>query len=400
MTAYKYIARNELGKKITGKLQANDEIDLQARLKNENLYLESAQEQVKKSLGRKIRSDRVADFSRNIGKLVGAGVSLVKALKIICDDETLRQKERNVYADILKQVRTGVSLSEAMTMQGMAFPPMMISMFRSAEASGTLEATANQMAEYYAKEYKLHKKIKSSMTYPKILGVLMVIVLCIIMGYVVPQFEDLFAQMDELPGPTKVLLAVSDFISSKWYLLILFGVIGFIVFKLLFAVPSIKYLKDKMKIKFPKIGKLQKIIYTARFARTLASLYNAGLPIISCITIARDTIDNRYIESQFDLVIKDVQAGQNLSDALAKVDGFVKKLVSSVVVGEETGTLDDMLNSAADQLEYDSEMAVQSMVSMLEPMIIVVLAFMVGFIIVSVIQPIYGSYDTIANSAK
>jgi type IV pilus assembly protein PilC len=400
LTTYKYIARNDKGKKITGKLQANDDIDLQARLKNENLYLESAEEVVKKSMGKKIRADRVADFARNLGKLIGAGVSLVRALRIICDDETLRQKERNLYENVLKQVRTGISLSEAMTMQGMAFPSMMINMFKSAEASGTLEATANQMAEYYAKEYKLYKKIKSSMTYPKILGVLMVVVLAIIMGYVVPQFEDLFAQMESLPATTEILLGLSNFIANKWYLIILFGVIGFILFKLLFSVPSIKYLKDKMKIKFPKIGKLQKIIYTARFSRTLASLYNAGLPIISCITIARDTIGNRYLEAQFDTVIKDVQAGQNLSDALAKVDGFVKKLVSSVVVGEETGTLDDMLNSAADQLEYDSEMAVQSMVSMLEPMIIVVLAFTVGFIIVSVIQPIYGSYDAIANSTK
>ena len=400
MTTYKYLALNDKGRKITGKLQANDDIDLQARLKNENLYLESCTEVVKKAMGKKIRADRVADFARNLGKLIGAGVSLVRALRIICDDETLRQKERNIYEDVLKQVRTGISLSEALTMQGMAFPSMMINMFKSAEASGTLEATANQMAEYYAKEYKLHKKIKSSMTYPKILGVLMVVVLAIIMGYVVPQFEDLFAQMESLPASTEILLGMSNFIADRWYLLILFGIIGFIVIKILFAVPSIKYLKDKVKIKLPKIGKLQKIIYTARFARTLASLYNAGLPIISCITIARDTIGNRYLEAQFDMVIKDVQAGQNLSDALAKVDGFVKKLVSSVVVGEETGTLDDMLNSAAEQLEYDSEMAVQSMVAMMEPMIIVVLAVMVGFIIISVIQPIYGSYDAIANSTK
>ena len=400
MTTYKYIARNDKGKRVTGKLQVNDDIDLQARLKNDNLYLESATEVVKKTSGKKIRADRVADFARNLGKLIGAGVSLVRALRIICDDETLRPKERLIYEDVLKQVRTGVSLSEALTMQGMSFPPMMINMFKSAEASGTLEATANQMAEYYAKEYKLHKKIKSSMTYPKILGVLMVIVVAIIMGYVVPQFEDLFAQMESLPASTEILLAVSNFIADKWYLLILFGIIGFIIFKIMFAIPSIKYLKDKAKIKMPKIGKLQKIIYTARFARTLASLYNAGLPIISCITIARDTIGNRYLEAQFDTVIKDVQAGQNLSDALAKVDGFVKKLVSSVVVGEETGTLDDMLNSVAEQLEYDSEMAVQSMVSMMEPMIIVVLAVLVGFIIISVIQPIYGSYDAIANSTK
>ncbi len=382
MTTYKFIARNALGKRVTGKQQANDEIDLQARLKNDNLYLESATEETKRTSQKRIRADRIADFSRSIGQLIGAGVSLVRALRIICDDETLRQKERTLYSDVLKQVRTGVSLSEAMAMEGAAFPPMMINMYRSAEASGTLEATAKQMAEYYSKEYKLNKKIKSSMTYPKILGALMVVVLLIIMGYVVPQFEDLFAQMDSLPASTEILLAISNFVSEKWYVLIIFGVIAFILFKLLFSIPAIHYLKDKIKIKVPKIGKLMRIIYTARFARTLASLYNAGLPIISCLTIARDTIDNRYIESQFEAVIKDVQAGQNLSDALAKVDGFTKKLVSSVVVGEETGTLDEMLNSAADQLEYDSEMAIQSMVSMLEPMIIVVLAVLVGFIII------------------
>lgn len=400
MTTFKYTARNVIGKRVTGKLQANDEIDLQARLKNDKLYLESATEVVKRAAQKRIRADRISDFSRSIGQLVGAGVSLVRALRIICDDETLRQKERNLYADVLKQVRTGVSLSDAMAMEGSAFPPMMINMYRSAEAAGTLEATAKQMAEYYSKEYKLNKKIKSSMTYPKILGVLMVIVLLIIMGYVVPQFEELFAQMEDLPVATKILLAISEFVTEKWFLLILFGVIGFIFFKLLFSVPAIHYLKDKIKLKLPKIGKLMRIIYTARFARTLASLYNAGLPIISCITIARDTIDNRYIESQFETVIKDVQAGQNLSEALAKVDGFTKKLVSSVIVGEETGTLDDMLNSAADQLEYDSEMAIQGLVSMLEPMIIVVLAVLVGFIIVAVIQPIYGSYDAIANATK
>lgn len=400
MNTYRFVARNEQGKRITGSLSANDEMDLQSRLKNDNLYLETANEVVRKSLAKKIRADRVADFARNIGKLIGAGVSLVRALRIICDDETLRQKERNIYADILKQVRTGLSLSESMQMQGAAFPPMMINMFRSAEASGTLEATANQMAEYFSKEYKLTKKIKSSMTYPKILGVLMVIVVAILMGYVVPQFQDLFDSMGELPGTTKVLLGISNFVANKWYLLILFAVVGFIILKLLFSVPSVKLAKDKIKIKLPKIGKLMKIIYTARFSRTLASLYNAGLPIISCLMIARDTIDNRYIESQFDVVIKDVQAGQNLSEALTKIDGFVKKLISSVVVGEETGTLDDMLNSAADQLEYDSEMAIQSMVSMLEPCIIVFLAGVVGFIIISVIQPIYGSYDAIANSVK
>jgi type IV pilus assembly protein PilC len=145
-------------------------------------------------------------------------------------------------------------------------------------------------------------------------------------------------------------------------------------------------------------GKLLQIIYTARFARTLSSLYSAGISIINCLTIAKNTIGNVYIESQFDSVIAEIRAGGNLSEAIDKVDGFTKKLSSSIMVGEETGALDTMLTSIADQMEYESEMALSKLVSYLEPVMIVVMAVIVGFIMISVIQPIYGSYQTISTS--
>lgn len=400
MERYRYKAKDENGKMVTGTMQAIDEIDLHAKLKQNNRYLVSAKQIVVKKASKKLKSNQISDFSRNVGKLVGAGVSLVRALKIISEDETIKPIEREIYTGILKNVRSGMTLSDAMAEQGDAFPPLFVNMFKSAETSGNLDQTANQLAIYYDKEYRLNGKVKSAMTYPKILCVLIVAVVAIIMGYVIPQFSDLFAQMGQLPLSTRILLAVSNFVKDRWYILILFGVILFMIYKVFMAIPAIHVIIAKIEVRFPKIGQLRKIIYTARFARTLSSLYSAGIPMISCLQIAKGTIGNLYIESQFDKVIADVRSGSSLSEAIDKVDGFTKKISSTILVGEETGSLDSMLVSVADQMEYESEMAINRLVAMLEPAMIVVMATIVGFIIISVIQPIYGSYQAIATSYK
>lgn len=398
MVTYKYRAQDENGKMISGTMQATDELDLHARLKQENKYLIQAKAQIEKNGMRRLKSNVVSDFAKNIGELLGAGVSLVKALRIISEDESIKPKEREVYAGLLKQVRSGIPLSDAMLASGDAFPPLFINMIKSAESSGSMDKISLQMSVHYEKEYRLNQKVKSSMTYPKILCVLIVVVVAIIMGYVIPQFKDLFSQMDSLPASTTILLAISNFVKHKWYVLIIAAVVIYIFSRVLMAIPAVRYAKDKLELKLPVIGKLRKVIYTARFARTLSSLYSAGISIINCLQIARNTIGNSYIERQFDRVIADVRAGMNLSESIDKVDGFTKKLSSSVAVGEETGALDTMLVSIANQMEYDSEVAMNKLVSYLEPAMIVVMAAVVGFVIISVIQPIYGSYATIANS--
>jgi len=394
---YKYKAKDENGRTVSGTMAAMDEVDLQNRLKEEKKYLISVREEVNEVHIKRLKANVIAEFARNIGELVGSGVTLVRALKIISEDESVKPKHREVYAAILKQVRSGVSLSDAMQAQGDAFPPLLINMYRSSESTGNLDVISLQMATYYEKEHRLNAKIKSSMTYPKILSALIVVVVAVIMGFVIPQFESLFAQMGELPLPTRVLLAISGFVKTKWYLLILFAIIIFILIKLLMAIPMVHYFMSFLEVKMPVIGKLRKTIYTARFARTLASLYSAGIPIMQCITIARTTIGNAYIEKQFDQLLADIRNGENLSEAVSKVDGFMKKLSSTIMVGEETGAMDKMLASIANQLEYDSEIALNKMVSYLEPVMIVVMAVIVGFIIIAVIQPIYGSYEAIAT---
>ena len=171
------------------------------------------------------------------------------------------------------------------------------------------------------------------------------------------------------------------------------------LYKIIFSVPAIRFWIDRIEIHLPKIGKLRRIIYTARFARTLSSLYSAGIPIITCLQIAKTTVGNLYIESQFDDMIAKVRGGENLSDGIDSIDGFVKKLTSSVSVGEETGELDSMLISIADQMDYDAEIVTEKLVAMIEPVMIVIMAVIVGFIMIAIIQPIYGSYQSIADTA-
>jgi type IV pilus assembly protein PilC len=395
---YKYKAKDEAGKTVSGTIQANDEFDLHERLKADNKYLVDSKEVNTNKSFKRLKANVISNFARNMGELIGSGVSLVKALRIISEDESINPKEREVYSNILKLVRSGISLSEAMQEQGDSFPPLFINMIKSAEAGGNMDRVALQMAAHYDKDYRLNQKVKSSMTYPKILVVMIVIVVAIIMGYVIPQFKDLFSQMDSLPMSTTILLAISNFVKNRWYVIVLVVVIAYIFLRVLFAIPAFKYHKDKMTLKLPVFGKLLKVIYTARFARTLSSLYSAGISIINCLQISKNTIGNAYIEQQFDKVIADVKSGENLSTAIDNVDGFTKKLSSTIMVGEETGSLEGMLVSCADQMEYDSELALNKMVAYIEPAMIVVMAVVVGFVIISVIQPIYGSYATISSS--
>lgn len=398
MEIYKYKAKDQDGKTISGTLQAIDEVDLHNRLKQDGKFLISAKVEVNKIHAKRLKSNVLSEFCRNLGELVGSGITLVRALKIISEDESSKPKEREIYAGVMKQVLAGVALSDAMELQGDAFPPLLINMMRSSESTGNLDDIANQMASYYDKDYRLTQKVKSSMTYPKILGALIVVVVAVIMGYVIPQFESLFASMDALPFTTTVLLAISNFVKTKWYVIIIVAAIAYIILKIIFSIPAIRLWKDKMELHIPKIGYLRKVIYTARFARTLSSLYSAGISIMNCLQIAQTTIGNSYIEKQFEQVIADIRAGENLSAAIGKVDGFTQKLESTIMVGEETGALDKMLLSVANQMEYDSEMALNRLVSYLEPVMIVVMAVVVGFIMIAVIQPIYGSYEAIATS--
>lgn len=400
MPQFRYKAQNEKGKSVAGMQAAADESALQRDLREHGLLLLSAQEDgLEQNTTRALRDNQLAEFCRQIGTLVGSGVSLVRALYIISKQETLRNYERIIYENVLRSVRRGIPLSDSMEQLNGAFPDLLINMVRSAEAAGNLDKVAMRMASHYDKQYKLTKKVQSGLTYPKILSVLIVIVVAIIMGFVMPQFAELFSQMETLPLPTRILMGISDFFVGYWWAAAAAVAIAVVLWRVIRLQPNVRLAMDKLKVKIPVFGPLQRTVVTARFARSLASLYSSGIPIVTCLNIAGHTIGNTYIEKQFESVITQVQQGRNLSEALDGVDGFVKKLVFSIRVGEETGSMDSMLDSIADTLEFESEIAINRMVTYIEPAMIVFMAVIVGFVMISVLMPIYGSYQVIGAEA-
>lgn len=394
MPEYKYQAQDSKGKIVKGKADAFDEADLQKRFHDSGLLLLEAKPIIKQMALKPLKKPRLADFCRQLGTLIKAGVVLIKAIEIIANDESITDYERQLYLRLRDRIVQGVSLSTVMEELEPAFPPLLIFMIRAAETSGTLDTTCLRLAEQYTSEAQLEQTAKNSLTYPKILSVLIVIVVAILFGYVLPQFEDIFATLPELPLPTRILMAISDFVANKWYILAVIIVLAIIFGKMIVKIPAVRMLIDRIKV-MGKWGKLTKIIYSGRFARTMSSLYSAGIPIHSCIEIAKSTIGNKYIEAQFDEVEKKVAGGMPLSSALVEVDGFVSKLPATIKVGEETGMLGNMLESVANDLDFYSKQALLKLTSYIEPVMIVVMAVAVGFIMISIIYPIYQSYQTI-----
>ena len=369
MPKYQYTAKDVAGKKKKGQLMAADEAALYELLRGENLFLISCRlAQKEKKNTYRLTPRQLSEFCRQLGTLLGAGVPLVRALNLMQAEETIKPKQKAIYENMIRSVRRGNSFADTMKDQGDAYPELLIS-----------------------------AKIKSATLYPKILCGVIVVVVMILFCYIMPKFMDVFANL-ELPAVTVALMAASGFMKRNW-LWVLFGIaVLYVIAKAVLELPQIRLEVDRIKLKIPKIGILIQTIYTARFARTLCSLYTSGLPIVTALQVSKDTIGNRYLESQFDETIAMVRRGESLSDALAHIDGFHKKLAGNVAIGEETGSLDTMLISAADNFEYESEQAISRLISFLEPAMIIVMAVIVGMIMIAVMLPLLNMYAEIEAS--
>ena len=229
---------------------------------------------------------------------------------------------------------------------------------------------------------------KGALAYPLVLVILLVLVIIVMFTFILPMFGDMFTDM-ELPLMTRILMGMSGFLTHYWYVAI--GVVAAIVvvFVMLMRTPASRLVIDRMIVHLPKIGNLVRIVYTASFSRTLASLYTSGLSILNALQISRDTVNNSYLRSQFDDCIKSIRVGNALSESIMAMDGFDSKLGDTIKVGEETGKLDAMLLSTADDYEYESSAAIKSMMSIIEPLMIVILGVVVAGV------PMYSMYGNI-----
>ncbi len=398
MARFRYVAKNMEGKVFRGLTEASAESSLQQQLSDQGLYLIKAKSAEPLRGRRSLQPKQLSEFSRELSILLSSGISIVRALEIMADEEGLSPQIRSVYADILTGIRKGGRLSEAMEEQN-CFPDLMLGMIRSGEGSGTMDQVMRRLSLHYERDHRLREQVKSAMTYPFVLLVMSMAVIILIMTFILPQFEELFQEMEQLPAITEFLMAVSDFLITRWYVLLLVLCFLAAALRIIFKLGAVQRSSGYLKVHLPLIGKLNKIIYTARFSRTLSSLYSSGMPIVQALLTAGETVGNLYIEEQFEQAAALVQRGVPLSQALGEIDGFLRKLSSSIMVGEESGRLDSMLDSIAAGMEEEAEAATKRLVTLLEPVLICMMALIVGFIIIAVMLPIYESYGAIEGAA-
>ncbi len=397
MAKYKYVAQDENGKRITDWAAAASSQELYKDLRQKGLMLISYREVIKAKKSRRLSYGVLSDFCRELGTLIEAGVSLVRALSIITRSESIRKWQRDIFNGLVSSIKKGNALSAAMEESEGAFPELLTNMIKTAEHSGNMGKIAIKMGDYYGRQHKLNKRIYSAFLYPSILLVLVCCVVAFLVGYVIPQLSPLLSSLGTLPMPTRILLGISGVLERHWLIIILTILAVLLVFAVLIKKTALRIFLDKLILHIPYFGRLLRFVYSARFARAISSLYNSGQPIASSLTIGSRTLGNKYIEKQFDDVVSQVKSGRSLSYALGEVDGFVAKLADTTLVGEETGRLSDMLTSTADNLEFEAEEAMTKMLTVLEPVLIIIMGLIVGFVMISIMLPVYRSYSAVGG---
>ena len=398
MANFRYVAKSMDGKVHHGMMEAAGEGALQQQLKEQGLYLIRSKDEAQEKKRKMLSARQLSDFSKSLSTLLASGVSIVRGLEIIADEEGISAVTRSLYRDILADLRKGAALSEAMEARR-CFPELMLGMIRSGEGSGNMDGVMNRLSLHYERENRLKSQVKSAMTYPTVLLVMCAAVVILIVTFILPQFEELFAEMESLPVVTEMLMGISHFLVEQWYVALFVVFLFGLILRIVLKADRVRHTVDYIKVHMPVVGKLNKVIYTARFSRTLSSLYSSGMPIAQAIQTAGGTVGNIYVEEQFEQVAVTVRSGVPLSQALKEVDGLLRKLSSTILVGEESGRLDVMLDAIAMTMEEEAEEATKRLVTLLEPVLIGLMALLVAFIIIAVMLPIYQSYGAIEGAA-
>lgn len=392
MPQYRYTACDLHGRTVRGTAAAADPKALYALLRAEGLFLLAERRAAGEASP--LAADRLAEFCQALGTLLASGIPAGRAFALLAGESGPDRRLRREYRALYAELQRGTALAEAMERRAPAFPPLLIHVVRSTEGTGTLDKSILRMARHYEREHSLGQQVLAGLLYPTFLLVLCTAVVVLLMILVIPQFRPLFAQLESLPLPTVILLALSDRLCADWPVILLLTAAFCLSLRTLLAAPAVRLRLDRALLHSPLLGRCSRKLCTARFARTLADLYTAGIPLLAALDAGQDTGGNRWIARQCRQAAALLQAGQPLSQALGVVDGFECGLCAAIRVGEETGRLADTLDSTAAAMDREAEQAIRRLVTLIEPMLIVAVGGVVLFLIAAVILPIYDSYST------
>lgn len=407
MALYNYISRTAAGEEQKGQLEAKDEHGLADILRRQNIFLISSQlatgavkpqgssESLNKFLkglkfSKKVPVTEKMIFSKNLAVMIGAGLSLTRGLEILAK-QTNNIALKNAIFAITGEVQKGKSFSDALSMHPDIFSELYINMTRSAEATGNLESVLELLAKQLKKEYDLKRKVRGAFMYPAVILVAMTGIGTLMMIFVVPNLAKVFNEMGvPLPLTTRIIIAIAQFGANYWYFFI--AIVAGIIYSLVIfsRTKAGKNISDSLFLKMPLISPLTKKINSARFARTLSSLIEGGVPIIRSLEIVSGALPNHFYKDSLKSAIVNVQKGDTLSSSLEKYPELYPPLVTQMIaVGEETGMVADILKRLAIFFETEVSQTTKNMSVIIEPILMVIIGIAVGFFAISMMQPMY-----------
>ncbi|NND04104.1 MAG: type II secretion system F family protein [Acidimicrobiia bacterium] len=341
-------------------------------------------------LAKRVKQREIVIFSRQFATMVNSGLSLIRALSVL-EEQTESVPFREVLSKVRTDVERGTSLSAAMDRHPKVFTDLYISMIRAGEIGGVLDETLLRLADILEAQMNLRSKIRSAMAYPAVIGLLIVAVTTAMIVFVVPVFTNLYAELGdaELPFATKLLVGLSNVLTSYWWLVMALTGLAIWGFRRWITTEQGRLHWDTIKLKLPVFGKLAHKTALSRFSRTLAVLSRTGVPILQAIDIVADTSGNQLVAKALDEVKESVRSGESLAQPLSRHSVFPPMIVQMMTVGEETGELDGMLAKVADFYEREVEDTVSALTSLIEPLLIVVMGISVGAILISLYLPIF-----------
>ena len=393
MPYFNYTIRDANGQTRSGKVEAPNAEELRKRLQSEGLQVLEVTEDRKAprvpagGYGRVKLSD-LAIFSRQFSTMLDAGVSLIRCLDVL-QAQTNNARLRKILMDLSARVESGESLSRSMARHPKAFSQLIIGLIRAGEVGGVLEESLQRIAGFLEKDVELRRKIRSALTYPVIVLLAAIGIVIFLVSWLVPQFAQLFRELgiQNLPAPTQFLVDLSALFTQRWYVVIIAVVAILIAYKLFVSTRVGRRVADRVKLRVPVFGPLHHKIVMARFSRTMGTLLASGVPILQAMETVAGVVGNSVVS---DAVIESrarIREGEKIADPLQRSKMFPPMVVHMVSVGEESGSLDHMLNKIADFYENEVEMTIASLTAAIEPVMIVLLGIIVLFIVISMFLP-------------
>jgi len=405
MPVYQYEAMDNTGLEIKETIEAPSEAEAQQKIREKGFFVTRIQESgrkkkakaAKKRTGQRrkgtfsiggVRPKHLCTFTRQLSTLQDAGLPILRSLRIL-EGQAKPGPLKNALMAVVEDIEGGSTLSEAMSRQPKAFDKLYINMVKAGEAGGALETILRRLAEFKEKSQSLKRKVQGAMIYPVAVITIAGAIVSGIMIYIVPKFKRIFEDFDiTLPEMTLLLITMSDWLANYWYMLVGIPIALIIMLKLIKKNRTGAFIVDWIVLKIPLLGLILRKSIIARTSRTLGTLIASGVPILEGIIIARDTAGNAIFARAYDQIYTAIREGESMAVPLKETRIADDMVVNMVDVGEETGALDTMLYKIADVYEEEVEVLVEGLIKLLEPIMVVVLGVMVGFIVIALFMPL------------